>query len=468
MPIDRFSRPPRFRRSFGKAALLAALLGALPACSTLESLNPFEDKKAPPLQGTRKAILVGEELIRPDSAIGQRTVELPRPHANRDWPQAGGFPDHAMHHLTLGDRPARAWSTNIGGGTSVAGFFRFIGFGADRRLIAQPVVADGRVFSLNSVGRVVAVAADTGSSLWSTYVLPREEDEGDVGGGVGFSAGVLYVATGAGELLALDPATGTITWRVATGAPVRGAPTISGGRVFVVTTENELQAYETKAGARIWNFAGVSEPTAILGGANAAVSSNIVVMPQSSGEIVALRVENGRQLWTERLAATRQINPITNIADITARPVIDRGVVYAVSNAGRLAAIDLRTGRRIWDIDIGGLQTPWIAGDWVFALSNEGQLIAVDRQGGRIRWSVQLNSFATERQRRDPIVWNGPVLAGDRLIVAGSHGEALSISPYTGQANGRFVIGRGVYISPVVANNTIYILDDSGNLLALR
>jgi outer membrane protein assembly factor BamB len=448
--------------------LLIALGAALAGCSTLESLNPFEDKKPPPLQGTRKPILVGEELIRPDSDIGQRAVELPRPHANRDWPQAGGFSDHAMHHLMLGDRPARAWSTNVGGGTSFAGFFRFVGLGMDRRLIAQPVVADGRIFALNSLGRVVAVAADTGSTQWSTDVLPRGEDEGDVGGGVGYAAGVLYVATGAGELLALDPASGTITWRVPTGAPVRGAPTIAGGRVFVVTTENELIAFETKAGARIWNYAGVSEPTAILGGANPAVESNIVVMPQSSGEIVALRVENGRQLWTERLAASRQINPITNIADITARPVIDRGVVYAVSNAGRLAAIDLRTGRRLWDIDIGGLQTPWIAGDWLFALSNEGQLIAVDRQGGRIRWSVQLNAYATERQRRDAIVWTGPVLAGDRLVVAGSHGEALAVSPYTGQVQGRIVIGRGVYISPVVANGTLYMLDDSGNLLALR
>jgi outer membrane protein assembly factor BamB len=236
-----------------------------------------------------------------------------------------------------------------------------------------------------------------------------------------------------------------------------------------VTTENELVALDpAKKGERVWNFAGVAEPTGILGAANPAVEGNIIVTPQSSGEIVALRSENGRQLWTERLAAARQINPITNIADITARPVVDRGIVIAVSNAGRLAALDIRTGRRIWDVDIGGIQTPWLAGDWVYALSNEGQLVCIERTTGRIKWSIQLNTFTTERQRRNPIVWTGPVLASDRLIVAGSHGEALSLSPYTGQVLGRIVIGERVLISPIIAENTIYFLDDTGRVLALR
>jgi outer membrane protein assembly factor BamB len=449
--------------AFAATALL------LPACSTLESVNPFSEKKPPRLEGERKPVLVGEELVRPDTALGARPVALPNPATNKEWPQAGGYPDHAMHHLTLSPRPQRAWQADIGGGTGGSPFLRVFGLATPRRLIAQPVVAEGKVFALSSYGEVVALSAATGGTVWRTNVLPKDEDQGDVGGGVGYANGMLYVANGAAEVLALAPADGKIAWRVALDAPVRGAPTISAGRIFVVTTENELLALDPqKKGERIWNFAGVAEPTGILGAANPAVEGNIIVTPQSSGEVVALRIENGRQLWTERLAAARQINPITNIADITARPVVDRGIVIAVSNAGRLAALDIRTGRRIWDVDIGGIQTPWIAGDWVYALSNEGQLVCIERASGRIKWSIQLNSFATERQRRTPIVWTGPVLASDRLIVAGSHGEALSLSPYTGQVQGRIVIGERVLISPIVAENTIYFLDDSGRILAMR
>lgn len=449
-------------------ALAAAAL-LLPACSTLDSINPFSESKPPRLEGERKPVLVGEELVRPDSALATRSVELPRPTTNKEWPQAGGYPDHAMHHLTLSERPQRAWQGSIGPGTGGSSFWRVFGLTTPRRLIAQPVVAEGKYFALNSDGEVVALNAATGGTLWRTNILPKDEGQGDVGGGIGYNGGVVYVATGAAEVLALNASTGAIDWRAPLDAPARGAPTISGGRIFVVTTENELVALDpAKKGERIWNFAGVAEPTGILGAANPAVEGSIVITPQSSGEIVALRVENGRQLWTERLAAARQINPITNIADITARPVVDRGIVIAVSNAGRLAALDVRTGRRLWDVDIGGIQTPWLAGDWVYALSNEGQLVCIERTSGRIKWSAQLNSFASERQRRTPIVWTGPVIASDRLIVAGSHGEALSLSPYTGQVLGRIVIGERVLISPIVAESTIYFLDDTGRVLALR
>lgn len=452
-----------------RLAILAAAGLLLPACSTIESINPFADKKPPRLEGERKAVLVGEELVRPDATLAGRPVELPRPATNTEWPQAGGYPDHAMHHLTLAARPRRVWQGSIGRGTGGSSFLRTFGLATPRRLIAQPVVADGKFFALNSAGEVVALNAATGGALWRVNALPRDEDQGDVGGGVGYANGTLYVATGAAEVLALSPANGKILWRTSIDAPARGAPTISVGRIFVVTTENELLALDPeKKGERIWNFAGVAEPTGILGAANPAVEGNVIVAPQSSGEVVALRIENGRQLWTERLAAARQINPITNIADITARPVVDRGIVIAVSNAGRLAALDIRTGRRLWDVDIGGIQTPWLAGDWVYALSNEGQLVCIERNTGRIKWSVQLNRFATERQRRNPIVWTGPVLASDRLIVAGSHGEALSLSPYTGQVLGRILIGERVLISPIVANGVIYFLDDAGRVLALR
>lgn len=449
------------------ALAVAGLL--LPACSTLESINPFSEKKPPRLEGERKPVLVGEELVRADTALGAKPVALPQPSANKEWPQAGGYPDHAMHHLTLSPRPARAWQGNIGAGTGGSSFWRVFGLTTPRRLIAQPIVAEGKFFALNAYGEVVALSAATGQQVWRTDAMPREEGQGDVGGGIGYANGVVYAATGAAEVVAINAADGKILWRAGLDAPARGAPTISGGRIYVVTTENELVALDpSKKGERIWNFAGVAETTGILGAANPAVEGNIIVMPQSSGEVVALRIENGRQLWTERLAAARQINPITNIADITARPVVDRGIVIAVSNAGRLAALDIRTGRRLWDVDIGGIQTPWIAGDWVYALSNEGQLVCIERASGRIKWSIQLNTFTTERQRRDPIVWTGPVLASDRLIVAGSHGEALSLSPYTGQVLGRFVIGERVLISPIVAENTIYFLDDTGRVLALR
>jgi outer membrane protein assembly factor BamB len=151
---------------------LAAVGLLLPACSTLDSINPFSEKKPPRLEGERKPVLVGEELVRPDTALTARPVALPNPSTNKEWPQAGGYPDHAMHHLTLAERPQRAWQSDIGGGTGGSPFLRVFGLATPRRLIAQPIVAEGKVFALNSYGEVVALNAGTGAALWRTDVLP--------------------------------------------------------------------------------------------------------------------------------------------------------------------------------------------------------------------------------------------------------------------------------------------------------
>ena len=128
-----------------------------------------------------------------------------------------------------------------------------------------------------------------------------------------------------------------------------------------------------------------------------------------------------------------------------------------------------------WTYDIPGTghSSPVVSKGKVFITScieseKKRMLHCIDRATGRVKWSSQLNQYATEKQRRDPIVWAGPVLASDRLIVAGSHGEALAISPYTGAVLGRIVIGERVFISPIVAGNTIYFLDDTGRVLAMR
>jgi len=429
-----------------------ALLAA--AC---ESLNPFAPEKEEPLPGERLSVLKIDQGLRPDPRITDLAVELPRPQVNADWPQPGGYPDHAMHHLELGDVPKKAWDTSIGSGSS-----------SSRRLMAQPIVAEGKVFAMDARGRVSAIDAERGQRLWRVETVPDEEDEGELGGGIAYSEGVVFATTGSAEVVALDAASGEEKWRSHLTAPMRSGPTVSEGRVFAVNVENELNALDAKDGHKLWSHVGIAEIAGILGGASPAVDHGIVVAAHSSGEVFALRAENGRPLWSDGLASIQRVNAAATLSDIRGHPVIDRGIVYAVSNSGRMAAIDLRTGLRIWDLDIGAIQTPWIAGDYVYLVSNSGLLACIRRDSGRVRWVIDLERFVNDDDVEDGIIWTGPVLAGDRLIVAGSHGEALSVSPYTGEVIGWLRLPDGVEISPVVANKTLYLLDEDGSIAALR
>jgi outer membrane protein assembly factor BamB len=154
--------------------------------------------------------------------------------------------------------------------------------------------------------------------------------------------------------------------------------------------------------------------------------------------------------------------------DIDGNPVVDRGRVYAMNHAGRMVSIDIRSGERVWESNIGGIYTPWIAGNYIFIVTSEAQIAALSLRDGRVRWVTELQRFEDPIDRQGLIRWAGPILAGDRLVIVSSHGYLLSVSPYTGEILSGEEISGGSVIPPIVANQTIYILTSRGQLIAYR
>ena len=434
-------------------SLIAAAF-ALAACESLPFLGSKED---PPLPGKRISILVQEQTISPDEGAAAQEVVLPAPTENEAWPQAGGYPNHAMHHILVPENIQRAWARSVGAGNDDAD-----------RLIAQPVVAGGRVYTMDTGSVVRAGDARTGEQVWKLDLTPKDDDDGHIGGGLAVDGDTLYAATGVGEVVALNAADGKLVWRRNLSAPMRAAPTVNAGRVFALTLTNKLHALDAQSGATLWNHAGIEETTNLLGGASPAVDSGVVVVPYSSGELVALRIENGQELWSDSLAGQRRTRGTTSLSAIRGRPIIDRGVVYATGFGGVTAAINLRTGRRVWDREIASIESPWIAGDYLFLLSVNAELAALNRADGRVHWVTQLPEWKKPNDHKDRIIWTGPLLVSDRLIVAGSNSEAWSVSPYTGQVLGKVSLPDGVTVGPIAAGNTVYFLSDDAELVAYR
>ena len=409
------------------------------------------------LPGERIAILNLDRGLRPDPAAAGLPVQLSKPYVNRDWTQTGGNPEHAMYHLALGDSPQQVWSTDIGEGSS-----------DDGRLLAQPLVVDGVVYTMDSLTTISAYEAARGRLVWRTDVEPEDEDDGYFGGGIAYDAGRIYVSTGFARVFSLDAETGAVIWQQPVPAPMRAAPTAANGRVFVITLDNQTIALSAENGAQLWSHSGLQEVTGLIGGASPAVSGSTVIAPYSSGEIIGLLAENGRILWSDSLSSVTRVDPLGDIAHIRGAPVIDRSVVFAISHSGRMVAVDLRRGVRAWEVELGGIEMPWVGGEFVFVLTNDAQLVCLTRREGRIRWVRPLDRFVNPEEQENPIHWAGPVLAGDRLIVAGSNRQALSISPYSGEVLGAIELPDSVYLAPVVADNSLYFLTEGGRLVALR
>jgi outer membrane protein assembly factor BamB len=437
--------------------ILRVLLAALLLALSLSGCDWF-DKKKTPLPGERIAVMSDRKDIEPDKDAASIQVVLPGPVVNDSWPQSGGFANYAMQHLAVGDSPQIIWTADVGAGSS-----------SSRILTTPPVVADGKVFAKDAESTVTAYNADTGQRIWSVTLKPEKaRDADEFGGGLAYYGGRLFVTTGFAVVFSLDAADGKEVWSSSVSAPVRGAPLVFGDRVFATSIDNKLHALAAVDGSDLWTFSGLSEVSGYVGGNSPAGSGDLVVAPFTSGELVGLRLETGRTVWNESLVGPRrEARAFGNLADIRGRPVIDRGVVLAMGSAGTLAAIDLRSGQRMWEKPIGGNQTPWAAGRFVFVVSGTADVVCLERDTGKVKWVTPLTQYQDEK-RRHPILWGGPVLAGDRLLIGGSTGELLALSPYTGEIIGKLNIGSPMRLAPVVANRVIYVLTDNGRLIALR
>jgi outer membrane protein assembly factor BamB len=465
-----------------RLALCLSLAFALSGCAVTDMIGSmtsgwFSSAKKSNIRGQRFDLLSLDDSLKPDPELAGTPVTLPAPFDNPEWPEPGGYASNAMYHLQADGPLAIAWQQDAGKGSD-----------ADSRLTAPPIVAGGHVYILDAAAHVFAFDAKTGTPLWDKDLAPRDAEGNFLntitfglvgksngidpskgfGGGVCFEDGRLFVTTGFGSIFALDAASGKQIWKADVGVPIVNAPVANGGRVFVSSEDNHFYAYAELNGRKLWDHQGITESAGILESTSAAVAGEYVIAPYSSGELYALRVVNGRPAWNDMLTRSGNTTALSELDDIAGKPVMDRDMVFAISHSGTMVGINLNTGDRVWSRDIGGVQTPWVAGDFLYVITTDAQMLCLQRKDGKLKWIHQLPRWQDEEDKEDRIFWAGPVLVSNRLITVSSDGYAEAISPYTGQLIGRVEIPSGAYIAPVVANQTLYILTNDAQLVALR
>jgi outer membrane protein assembly factor BamB len=439
-----------------RLALLLAAAALLTGCAGAKNFLGLGTYQAP-LPGKRVSVLQLNSSLVADPALADVKVLLPEPFANPEWPQPGGYASHAMYHLQLGPTLRVAWKASVGAAAD-----------SDLKILSEPVVGAGRVYAIDAESQVSAFNADSGARIWRVNVAKDVDSDKILGGGVAYDNGRVFVATSFADVIALDAASGRELWRRSVTGPMRTGPTVADGRVFVVTIDNNLVALAEDDGRRLWSHNGLSETAGLLGTAAPAVAGNVVVVVYSSGEIYGLRVDTGRTLWSDNLAGQVRTGAVATLADIRGRPLIDRDLAVAISNSGTIAGIDTKTGARVWDANFAGSQAPWVGGDYIFVLTTEQELLCLTRAEGRVRWVTSLPKYVDPTDPTEPILWHGPVLAGNRLILTGTNAMALAVSPYTGQLLGEMALPAPTHLPPVVAKDTLYIMTDNADLIALR
>jgi outer membrane protein assembly factor BamB len=441
-----------------KAGVCALLLLLLSACSTFDDIIDWMGSSKPktPLPGKRIAVLNETSDITADPSLNDTTVTVPEITANDSWSQAGGGPAGISGNLQLSGFTHHD-SATIGDGN-----------GWEEPLYPNPIVAGGKVFAMDAKGYITAHHADDiGKTDWTNKSLVETDEPDLLGGGLAFDNDRIYATSGRGKVVALDAKTGKELWKQSIGIPLRAAPKASGGKVYVLSVDNQIFALDADKGVQLWSHRGINENAGFLAAISPAVTDTIVIAPYSSGEIHALDTVSGQDLWNDTLLRARRNYASAAFLGIGGNPIVKDDVLFASGSSGSTAALSLTSGRRFWDQDISSLNAPWIAGDFLYILSNDYQLVCLMLSDGRVKWVRQLPRYQNEEKHKNPLVWRGPVMADGKLLVAGMHGQMLTISPKDGKTLAIVEIPEDVTDAPVIAGGKLYMLTEDAKLHVL-
>jgi outer membrane protein assembly factor BamB len=459
MPMDRLL----------KAGSVAALALVVAGCGTVQRILPFNLGRGPEAEavasaGERIPVIEFDQALVPSAALAGRDFFLPGPQAVTAWPNPGGTADNSVEHAIAAPNFTIAWRRNVGAGA-----------GRTSQVMSPPVAEGGRIFVMDGESTVSAVDARNGGEIWRVNLRP-ENERGGFGGGVAVAGGKVFASSGYRTMTAMDAATGTVVWQSSVDVPIHGAPTVSGGRVYVVDVDNQIIAFDVNTGQQAWSYRGIVEPARIMLASSPAVTGDTVVAPFSSGELLALRASNGQPLWQRELSRTSRTSALSEVRDIAGRPVISRGFVYAISHSGVLGSLDARSGQPRWQLPIGGVQAPLPVGDVVYVVSNVGQLTVVNRENGQVYWTRDLNEGRVRQEggflgfwdRTVRPSWAGPILASNRLVLVNSDGEAVALNPKTGEIQGTVNLGAPAYVAPIAYDGALIVVTDRGELVSIR
>jgi outer membrane protein assembly factor BamB len=435
--------------SLTRAALAGMTLLLLAACKEPEVILP----------GAREDIRPSEAVETGSVTSVSRAIRLPAQTANAEWAQFFGTPAFRTAHPALRVVPQRIWSADIGSGNSKR-----------QRINADPVVAGGLIYTLDSAARVSAVAP-SGGLVWSTDLVPSDDKEGQAtGGGMAYAGGVLYVSSGFGRLSALDAKTGAMRWQQRLDATGSGVPTISDGMIYLVAGDETGWAIRADNGRIAWQIDASPSVANVLGAPAPAMAGQFTIFAFGSGDVIAAFRQGGVRRWIGSVAGKRAGRAVARIGDATGSPVVVGGRVFVGNHSGRIAGFETDSGERVWTAHEGAVTPVWPAGDSLFAITDRSQLVRIDAADGSVIWAADLPGFVKDKpKKRGPIYAHyGPIVAGGRVVVASSDGLLRFFSPEDGRLAGSVEVPGGATSGPVVAGQTLYVMGAKGQLHAFR
>lgn len=437
--------------------LLLLASASLTACSSMPSWMGGRVEEKPKLEGERKVALAVDGQLKPDVTLQNTPPVLPSVTTNTDWTQHSGVFTAATGNIAGGGFDLKT-SATVGAGNSFS-----------HSLVPRPVVAGGLVFAMDAVGVISAHdVANVGNIRWKSSIVADIDGNEVIGGGLAVDGSVFYATTGKGQVAAFNTKNGEKIWQKNFSAPLRGSPRASGNYVIIMTIDSQTYALSAKTGDILWDHRGINETAAVMNSVSPTIVGDDVLVPYSSGELFALSLADGKELWAQTLLQNKHNQSSAIFTGIGGDPVVDGEFAFVTSNSGVTAAINIPRGQNIWQQQAASLNAPWLAGDDLFLLTADNVLVDFVKYSGKIRWTASLASYEDPENKLRPISWRGPVLVAGKLLVVGSNGKMVLVAAVSGKILETKSIPSNIVTAPVVAGGRLYLVGQDATLYSFQ
>ena len=341
--------------------------------------------------------------------------------------------------------------------------------------LPEPLFFASKIYLLNNKGYLFKINSDNGKIIWKKQIF--NDLENTIVGTPAIS-GIknksntitLYAHNGSGKLLAINGVDGSVTWKKKNELPFRGGITSFKNYLFVSDYDGNLLSINNKNGEVLWNIFLGSEYNSIYTTARPLVAKNKLIVPATGGSFFVISINSGEVLWSENISSNKQLPVLFHTGDIIANPLYYQDKIYLVSQSGFTAAFDLETSKKLWDIPIGGFETPTISGKTIFVMGNMGLLAAIDTETGKLRWQKQYpshlnqNSFFSDKEIS---VFKGPTLIDSKVLITNQKGIVSVVDANNGTEIDTLNVEE-LAIPPIPVDGNLLFLTANGKLLAYK
>lgn len=452
----------KFVSSMRRRTFLSSLmtLSALASCSTGE-------KKKPLLTGDRTNILASRSALNIDHQ-DESPITLPPLNLVNQWPQSGRIPSHIGENYSWGG--LKPFHRHVmGAGAKHADFMAWAALGSYKRSLmpCTPVMANNCLVVMDGLGHVHCFSWPKLRKLWSFNPRPQQLQSSNIGGGLGIKDDCLYVVDGISQVICLSLGRGNVRWRASINTPGRSSPTIVGDRLFVGTIDEAFYCLDIKTGRQLWRYLATPTETTVFGLPAPAVADGIVVAGFGSGELIAFRAESGEVVWDDMLGAVSNQASTLNLSCVRGKPVITNDIVYAASMAQVMVAVDIKTGRRVWERALASQDDPLCVGEWLFIVSLDQTMVCLDRYSGHVRWMTKLPRYKNEVAGKGAIEWFGPLLANGKLVCISNVPQKgmIIVDPQNGHIVSMNQLHGMTWLPPIIVDGKMLVITNDGGML---